>query len=108
MSARHIERRVPTAGEITFLGFVFVNELNNKQLVFGDVYGAGSLLKQVELEKAQNVDLKFQVPDVGKAIQNFIHDEDIRLDTIKARFRNVIKRHAEWTERLSRHSKKPM
>lgn len=37
---------------------------------------------------------------------NFIHDEDIRLDTIKARFRNVMKRHAELTERLSRDSDK--
>ncbi|KNA25646.1 hypothetical protein SOVF_004650 isoform C [Spinacia oleracea] len=37
---------------------------------------------------------------------NFIHDEDIRLDAIKARFRNVIKRHAELTERLSRDSDK--
>ncbi|KMT17815.1 hypothetical protein BVRB_2g033540 isoform A [Beta vulgaris subsp. vulgaris] len=36
----------------------------------------------------------------------FIQDEDIRIDTTKARFRNVIKRHAELTERLSRDSDK--
>lgn len=37
---------------------------------------------------------------------NFGNDEDIRLDSVKARFRNVIKRHAELTERLSRDSDK--
>lgn len=33
-------------------------------------------------------------------------DEDIRIETIKARFKNVIKRHADLTERLSRDSDK--
>ncbi|GAB4836908.1 hypothetical protein Ancab_001819 [Ancistrocladus abbreviatus] len=37
---------------------------------------------------------------------NFIHDDDIRLETTRARFQNVIKRHAELTERLSRDSDK--
>lgn len=37
---------------------------------------------------------------------NFIHDEDTRIDAIKARFKNVIKRHADLTERLSRDSDK--
>ncbi|KAK9683927.1 hypothetical protein RND81_10G175300 [Saponaria officinalis] len=37
---------------------------------------------------------------------NFVHDEDIQIDSIKARFRNVVKRHAELTERLSRDSDK--
>ncbi|KAL9226914.1 hypothetical protein vseg_002672 [Gypsophila vaccaria] len=37
---------------------------------------------------------------------NYMHDEDIRIDSIKARFRNVVKRHAELTERLSRDSDK--
>ena len=48
---------------------VELNLQNNKSLVFGDVYGAVFLPKQVELKKAQNVDLKFQVPGVGKAFQ---------------------------------------
>ncbi|KAH9622134.1 hypothetical protein KSS87_023615 [Heliosperma pusillum] len=37
---------------------------------------------------------------------NYSHDEDIRIDSIKARFRNVVKRHAELTDRLSRDSDK--
>ncbi|CAO2816614.1 unnamed protein product [Amaranthus hypochondriacus] len=37
---------------------------------------------------------------------NYVHDEDIRLDAIKARFNNVSKRHADLTERLSRDSDK--
>lgn len=40
------------------------------------------------------------------AESNYVHDEDIRIDSIKARFRNVIKRHAELTDRLSRDSDK--
>ncbi|XP_074286847.1 uncharacterized protein LOC141612044 [Silene latifolia] len=37
---------------------------------------------------------------------NYAHDEDIPIDSIKARFRNVVKRHAELTDRLSRDSDK--
>ncbi|KAF3447644.1 hypothetical protein FNV43_RR12831 [Rhamnella rubrinervis] len=37
---------------------------------------------------------------------NFMQDEDIRLETTRARFSNVLKRHAELTERLSRDSDK--
>ena len=41
----------------------------NKQVVFGDVYGAVMVPEEVQLHKAQNLDLKFQIPDVGKAFQ---------------------------------------
>lgn len=37
---------------------------------------------------------------------NFTHEEDIRLETTRARFANVVKRHAQLTERLSRDSDK--
>lgn len=37
---------------------------------------------------------------------NFIQEEDVRLETTRARFSNVLKRHAELTERLSRDSDK--
>ncbi|XP_057959659.1 uncharacterized protein LOC131152072 [Malania oleifera] len=36
----------------------------------------------------------------------FIQEDDVRLETTRARFANVIKRHAELTERLSRDSDK--
>ncbi|XP_021720292.1 probable mitochondrial adenine nucleotide transporter BTL1 [Chenopodium quinoa] len=50
---------------------------NNKQLVFGDVHGAVLLPREMELEKAQNLDLKFQVPDIGKAFQDFIGTREV-------------------------------
>ncbi|KAH7524270.1 hypothetical protein FEM48_Zijuj06G0101600 [Ziziphus jujuba var. spinosa] len=37
---------------------------------------------------------------------NFMQEEDIRLETTRARFSNVLKRHSELTERLSRDSDK--
>ncbi|KAJ8763790.1 hypothetical protein K2173_003572 [Erythroxylum novogranatense] len=37
---------------------------------------------------------------------NFMQEEDIRLETTRARFSNVLKRHAELAERLSRDSDK--
>ncbi|KAK5830315.1 hypothetical protein PVK06_014109 [Gossypium arboreum] len=37
---------------------------------------------------------------------NFMQEEDIRLETTRARFANVVKRHAQLTERLSRDSDK--
>ncbi|KAF2283548.1 hypothetical protein GH714_011941 [Hevea brasiliensis] len=37
---------------------------------------------------------------------NFLQDEDTRLETTRARFSNVLKRHAELAERLSRDSDK--
>lgn len=37
---------------------------------------------------------------------NFIQEEDVRLETTRARFSNIIKRHGELTERLSRDSDK--
>ncbi|GMG99193.1 hypothetical protein Nepgr_001033 [Nepenthes gracilis] len=37
---------------------------------------------------------------------NIIHEDDVRLETTRARFQNVIRRHAELTERLSRDSDK--
>lgn len=37
---------------------------------------------------------------------NFIQEEDVRLETTRARFSNVLKRHGELTERLSRDSDK--
>ncbi|XVE97252.1 hypothetical protein REPUB_Repub03eG0004500 [Reevesia pubescens] len=37
---------------------------------------------------------------------NFMQQEDIRLETTRARFANVVKRHAQLTERLSRDSDK--
>lgn len=46
-----------------------LNLLNNKQLTFGNVYGVAMLLKEVELDKAQNLELTFQVPDIGKGIE---------------------------------------
>ncbi|KAJ8447590.1 hypothetical protein Cgig2_031203 [Carnegiea gigantea] len=48
-----------------------------KQLAFGDVYGAVMLPKEVQLHKAQNLDLKFQIPDVGKAFQGFIRTREV-------------------------------
>ncbi|XP_039004959.1 centromere protein O-like isoform X2 [Hibiscus syriacus] len=38
--------------------------------------------------------------------ENFMQEEDIRLETTRARFANVVKRHAQLTERLSRDSDK--
>lgn len=49
----------------------------NKQLAFGDVYGAVMLPKEVQLHKAQNLDVKFQIPDVGKAFQDFIRTREV-------------------------------
>ncbi|OMO86126.1 Plant peroxidase [Corchorus capsularis] len=37
---------------------------------------------------------------------NFLQEEDIRLENTRARFANVVKRHAQLTERLSRDSDK--
>ncbi|GMP87857.1 hypothetical protein CsSME_00040064 [Camellia sinensis var. sinensis] len=37
---------------------------------------------------------------------NFIQEEDVRLETTRARFSNVLRRHSELTERLSRDSDK--
>ncbi|KAL2929325.1 putative mitochondrial adenine nucleotide transporter BTL1 [Bienertia sinuspersici] len=50
---------------------------NNKQVVFGDVYGAVMLPKEVELNKAQNLELKFQVPDIGKAFQDVLNTREV-------------------------------
>ncbi|KAI5673104.1 hypothetical protein M9H77_13468 [Catharanthus roseus] len=37
---------------------------------------------------------------------NFVQEEDVRLETTRARFSNLLKRHGELTERLSRDSDK--
>lgn len=51
---------------------VVLNLQNNQQLVFGNVYGGVMLPKEVELNKGQNLDLKFQVPDIGKSFKVYL------------------------------------
>lgn len=43
-------------------------------------------------------------PKMGEV--NFMQEDDVRLETTRARFSNVLKRHGELTERLSRDSDK--
>lgn len=54
-----------------------LNLQNNKQLVFGNVYEAVMLPKEVELHKAQNLNLNFQFPDIGKAFQVFLGTREV-------------------------------
>lgn len=49
----------------------------NKQLVFGDVYGVIMLPKEVELDKGQNLELKFQVPDIRKAFKDVLKTREV-------------------------------
>ncbi|XP_074268055.1 putative mitochondrial adenine nucleotide transporter BTL1 [Silene latifolia] len=44
----------------------------SKQMVFGDVLGVVMVPKVLEIEKDQNLEVKFQLPDIGKAFQSFI------------------------------------
>lgn len=46
-----------------------------------------------------------RAPPIASSM-NFVQEEDVRLETTRARFSNVIKRHEELTERLSRDSDK--
>ncbi|XP_019054001.1 PREDICTED: probable mitochondrial adenine nucleotide transporter BTL1 isoform X3 [Nelumbo nucifera] len=45
--------------------------------VLGDVYGVMMVPKEVELEKEGSFELRFQVPDVGQALKNFLRIREV-------------------------------
>ncbi|KAM7469032.1 hypothetical protein LguiA_007215 [Lonicera macranthoides] len=54
--------------------------------------------------KFDQIKVRTFAPKMGEV--NFIQEDDMRLETTRARFSNVLKRHGELTERLSRDSDK--
>ncbi|XP_042408921.1 uncharacterized protein LOC121998197 [Zingiber officinale] len=85
------------------IGKVFVPEpksflLNDQEQKSKDSEISTNSLQQIEQLKRRSHALTGEV--------NFAQEEDIRLETTRARLSNVLKRHEELTERLSRDSDK--
>ncbi|XP_057534965.1 probable mitochondrial adenine nucleotide transporter BTL1 [Amaranthus tricolor] len=50
---------------------------NNKQLVFGDVYGVVMLPEKKGINKEQNLDLKLQLPDISIPFKEFLKKREV-------------------------------
>ncbi|KAL9247214.1 hypothetical protein vseg_020669 [Gypsophila vaccaria] len=49
----------------------------SKQVVFGDVFGIVMVPKELEIEKPEDLEVKFQIPDFGKAFKGFVQTRGV-------------------------------
>ncbi|KAG8364512.1 hypothetical protein BUALT_Bualt18G0004900 [Buddleja alternifolia] len=79
--------------------YKLVEDLKSENIILPDEFVAGYKMQQVDQVKERPLPV-----NMGEV--NFSQGEDGRLETTRARFSSVLKRHGELTERLSRDSDK--